>query len=813
MSNFGGKAQSLIFLREHGFPVPEFHVLPVASFREFRAKGGLPESVRKDLRESLGKKWAEWDGEPVAVRSSATCEDGETASFAGLFETYLGLTTLEEVEDAVLKCWASARTERVRTYCERQGVSFDAIEMAVVVQRMIEPDRAGVIFTLDPIEGDETRMLIEACHGRGEELVSGKVDPSRYRLPWSGLASPEVIDEKKGAELSQAVLERLRTLAKKVQRAKGRPQDIEFAVKDGEIYLLQARDITRIQFSKSIGEWTTADFRDGGVSSAVVSPMMWELYEKAFVTSLPKFLVDLGLISSGEARSTSWYRVFFGRPYWNLRAVKRAQAKLPGFVERNFDKDLAIPPAYEGEGLVTGFTLKSTLRALRALARMHKLFHVQLKANERLLAEFPAIESEIKSAPAAFSPEELLAKVGSVLALQTRVEADYFRTIYNASNAKLEFLASLKRARRLRPDLEYLHLISDLGTLQVTRSAFALDEIARACREDLAASEAVARLADSAEPVSVEDLPPSLRAPFRDYVRDFGHHSERELDLRVPRWNEDLRFCLRTLSGLVARASGHREEVLGLRKSESRQEAALVFEETYRRGLLMRLLWPQARRRLERVRRFLWMREEMRDLSTKTYGLIRQVMLEVAERRALSLAMTPDELRTKIFYLSPSDVVGWLRGEIAHAEIARKIATRIEYAECFARFKNPNEIGSAFRARAASKAIAGAKSFSGIGASSGTVRAKARVVRRIEDVGSLQKDEILVAPFTDPGWTPVFGLAAAVITETGGLLSHAALISREYGIPSVLGVAAATDLIQDGQEIEVDGASGTVTIL
>ncbi len=803
----GGKANSLIKLKEFGFPVPQFEIIPIEIFKAAESSSfkEMPEAYQSEF-----SKLADRFGDiPVAVRSSASKEDGSTNSFAGLFETYLDVKGKAAIEEAVLKCWRSTKTERTQKYCERNNLDVNELEMAVVVQEYIDPDFAGVLFTVNPISGNDQEMIIEACQGSGEKLVSGLITPSRFTLTKTEKNFVSERNDLLSINPEESILKDLQLTAMKIQAHYGCPQDIEFAVKNKKIYILQSRPITKIQFGKEMGEWTTSDFRDGGVSSAVVSPIMWSLYEKIFSTTLPDYFVKLKLIDSEAAKKITWYKVFYGRPYWNLRAVKDIQETLPGYNERNFDQDMALPINYEGDGVTTGFTLKGIIKALPVLGALHKEYDIQKTRSEELIKNFPELENHYQGLNLKTLSDEKLFDSFKVLVMKdfTYVESEYFQTIYNASNAKLEFSDELKSYKKIDPNLEFVNLIAELGELKVTGPAYFLTNLAKSWQEKNpdAISIVESILKKHAHYISLKDLEHEsfLHGEFSKFLKDYYFHSERELDLLVPRWGEDLRFSLETLHTLlrapVKNSPSHKVYEQEMKKLKA------AHQKSWRRFVPGQ--WAPVIKKLERIRYYLWLREEVRDRSTRMYYFIRLHLLELGERTNLN------EL---IFYLSYQEIISYIDRKISLEDLKTRANMTKLYAHGFKDFKNSNEIGFRFNNsswKAKSKTVDGKTSYFGIGCSAGVLQAKSCVIKDISEAGKLKAGEIMVVPFTDPGWTPLFSLAAGVVTETGGLLSHAALISREYGIPCVLNVNGATDQIRDQRMIEIDGNEGRVTEL
>jgi pyruvate,water dikinase len=691
--HIGGKGRRLIELQLAGFRVPDFLCSP-------------PDIARA----------VEVLGVPLAVRSSVCAEDGREVSFAGQFRSFLNLRTVGEVEVALQWCRESVSAPSVADYCRRSDVDPLSLRMAVIVQRMVQPELAGVAFTVNPTTGAE-EVVIEACEGLADELLAGR----RAALP---PAHPLL--RKHAPEIERT--------ARAIQRHFGAPQDIEFAIEGGRLYILQTRPITRINFAPGTGEWTNADFRDGGVSSGVCTPLMWSLYEFIWEAALKRFLRDIKLLD-GDFQAG---RMFFGRPYWNLGAVKQCLAKVPGFIEREFDRDLGVQATYDGNGIATPVTLGGVIRVLPTLLSIPAVWRKQDRFDQTFLAGgFDALTRKYEAIPADIDS----AFHGLIHEAYRVTESNYFRTIFCASLAKLAFTEAF-------PDADYPALVSALPAMR-----------------HLDPTRMLRRMAARGE----TDIAPLLER--------FAHRSRRELDISAPRWDEDRDWVAALLQRHSAAAG-----------SDPRP-----FYEAARAQALAKL--PRHKRRsfdakLDRLRHFLWLREEMRDLSSRMYHLIRRYLLAIAERRGLG------------------DDIFFMRFQEIMADDRSNLALHRERYEGFRNFKAPNEIGVRF----AFAAAPGSGALRGIAASRGTARGVARVARNIEESMRVETGAILVCPYTDPGWTPVLDRVAGVVTETGGLLSHAAVICREYGIPAVLGVPQATVRIGDGTRVVIHGGEGLVEL-
>jgi pyruvate,water dikinase len=632
----------------------------------------------------------------------------------------LNLDSLAEVEQAVAECRRSIESDNVVGYCRRHGIDPSALGMDVIVQRMIRPELAGVAFTVNPLTGAQ-QVVIEACAGLADELLAGQVEP---------LSSEHPLVRKYSGEIQRTALD--------VMRHFGAPQDVEFAVADGDVYVLQARHITRIHFAAEIGEWTTADFRDGGVSSRVCSPLMWSLYEMIWDHSLKGTLRELHLFGDDFQAA----RMFFGRPYWNVGAVKQCLSRLPGFVEREFDADLNVEIKYDGDGRRTPVTLGGVLRALPTVLAIRRFFRNQARAAGAYLSGgYEAIARRYE--PPARDVETSFRRL--VERDYFALECCYFRTIFAASLAKLDFKMSF-------PDADYASLMAGLPPMRHM-------EPVRALREMAARGE--------------RDVTPLL-GPF-------CHHYRMGLDVLAPRWDEDRAFVESLLDSAF--------DARGVDRADPRA----VYEQARAAALARLAFWRRRRfrRKLDRLRQFVWLREQMRDLSSRMYYLIRRHALAIARRRGLG---------DDVFFMTFREIF---------ADDRSSIAAGRDLYRSFRHFDAPNEIGARYAYGGAARA---GGALVGIGASPGTARGVARVAHSVQQAVSVEKGAIVVAPFIDPGWTPVFDRVAGVVAETGGLLSHAAVICREYGIPAVLGVPAATRRILDGQVVVVDGGQGRVAL-
>jgi phosphohistidine swiveling domain-containing protein len=777
----GRKAASLQALAKAGFAVPPGFSVPAAL-----ELPSLKEAEWSSLVEAIG-------GFPVAVRSSGQAEDLEGASFAGLYDTYLDVTAVPELLEKIVACRASARSERSQAYLrERAGGSEAEAAIPVFVQRMARSHVAGVAFTLDPVTGREDEAVVECCAGLGDRLVSGLVAPTRYSLR---LSDGEVLSEsvgEDGARLELPQRESLRRELLRVQAHFGRPQDVEWCFDEaGRLWILQSRPVTSVRWRTDVEEFTNADFRDGGVSARVCTPLMYSLYRDVMQPSMQKHFEDLRILPRGS-KPENWISIFYGRPYWNASAVKRALATIPGFDESKLDADLGIRKDYGAAGpLKSGWSARGIAKALPVLIAVGRCARERLSIAEAYGPGFLAAEKKLLEAPELRgSDEAFFGRFRELLDLHHRTESDYFLTIYNNANVQSDLkdlVAKIdKRTKASTAILDLLSGLGDVSHLEIQRGLLRLAALAR--REGFES--------------------PAWIAERERFLAQNGFHADAELDLACPRWSERPERVRELVQDMLA--TGAVDPEASLRKQTERFEKALSDVRSRLAGdKLARFLHAKGfEKSLRLARDYLSARERMREYSSRTYALVRAYALE-AGRRLLRLGVLA--AAEDVFFLDRREIYALAEGLARATELAAAVESRRLAYLGVRDFTPPNEIGAGLNQVAAAPAAEGA--LQGLGCSAGVVEAPVRVVERIEDAGSLQPGEILVTRFTDPGWTPVLGRAAGVVTEVGGLLSHAAVIGREYGIPAILNLPRATSLLKTGQRVRMDGSQGCVTVL
>ena len=730
----GMKAESLVALRQAGFNVPDGFVV-------------TPDEAGTVTADQLAAYID--DDTAYAVRSSGTNEDLVDLSFAGQYDTYLDVRGADDICRAVHDCARSLSNDRVTAYAERAGIDMSGARMAVVVQRMVDADTSGVAFSIDAVGGMDKEILIEAVPGLGEQLVSGAVTPHRYVYDWYASRmveqAPGLLSADEVAKLAQIVLD--------VQIFYGFPVDVEWAITGQTVHVLQARPITTISYRKIPDEWTTADFRDGGVSAAACKTLMASLYGLVFTPSFIDSVKTLKLFP--KDKDMSFYEVFFARPYWSLTVEKACFAKLPGYVERELDEDMGVVPTYEGDGQVTRTTVRTLWNGLNSmLAISRHIRTMEEKAESRrndLLRRFKDIDRLDLTGTSA---DELLdIWVRYIRDDYFTSECTYFSYIFATMILSTLVKDTLKKRD---PDVSMMDLMTGLEDLSHMRPIYEMWDMSR-------------------RGYSEDD--------FADFIERYKHHSLHELDVSFPNWDETPDVVRAMIDEFATLDDSHDPRALGVQQ---------------RQKYLDRLahLPTKLHKDVEQLRRFLWWREEFRDVSSISYYLARKLTLALGRAWADEgvLADTDD-----IFFLSVDEI---------EAKATHLVDRNRRYFTSFVNFDNPNELGN--RHVMHQTHPDGTHIVKGVACAGQSVTAVARVVKDIHDADRVAPGEILVTTCTDPAWTAIFSRIGGVVTETGGMLSHAAVVSREYGLACILMAKGATGVIHDGDVITMNCETGEI---
>ncbi|MFF4948344.1 rifamycin-inactivating phosphotransferase [Streptomyces chattanoogensis] len=763
-----------------------------------------------------------------AVRSSATAEDLPTASFAGQQDTYLNVMGPTAILQHISRCWASLFTERAVTYRQRNGIDHRTVHMAVVVQQMVFPQAAGILFTADPVTGNRKVATVDAGFGLGEALVSGLVNPDVFKvrdgevvaktiaakqravhaLPTGGTQEVAIdAQRQERPALTDAQAIRLVQLGRRIEAHFGRPQDIEWCLVDEGFRIVQSRPITTLFPVPALvpvsetGAQENHVYVSVGHQQMMTDPMkplglsMWQLTAMVPMHEAGgRLFVDVTRRLASPASRAGL-----------LDLMGRGDPLVRDALETVLDRDdfvPSLPDAAPGKPQAGGPP------AGGAPAPIETDPALVTELIERSQASIAALERDIrtKSGPALFDflleafeeHKRVLSDPLSIQAIMAGMEATWWLndklqewlgeknvadtlTLSAPDNVTSEMgLALLDVADVIRPQSEVVAFLQGVG---VEDEGF-LDELTK--------------LAGGTE----------ARDAIAAYLDRYGMRCVGEIDITRPRWRERPS----TLVPVILDNVRNFEPGAAERRFEEGRQKALAKEQ----DVLSRLRAlpdgdrkaDEAKRMIDRVRTFIGYREYPKYGIVSRYFVYKQALLKEAER-LVQAGVLPE--KEDIFYLTFEELHDVVR---SHQVDDQLIQQRKEAFRSYQALTPPRVLTSDGEAvtGAYRRDDVPAGALIGLPVSAGTVEGRARVILDIAEA-DLEAGDILVTPFTDPSWSPLFVGIAGLVTEVGGLMTHGAVIAREYGLPAVVGLEQATRLIRDGQRIRVHGTDGYVEIL
>ncbi|HEY6959973.1 MAG TPA: PEP/pyruvate-binding domain-containing protein [Candidatus Limnocylindria bacterium] len=791
----GGKGANLGELMRAGFAVPDGFIVTTDAYRLAAAQldpsdpaaiaqrlrsDPVPDAVATAVRDAYRAL-----GGMVAVRSSATAEDLPEASFAGQQDTFLGVQGEDAVVDALRRCWASLWNGRAISYRSTHGVSTSGLALAVVVQRLVRARSAGVLFTADPLTGRRRRAVVDAVRGLGERLVSGAANPDHFVVD---AQSGEIL-ERHGDAIDDARLSELAGTGARIEEHFGRPQDIEWAVDAERLWIVQSRDITTLYPLPDGLPDPDADLRvflSANVAQGVFQPLTpmglqtFRLIGSAFATAVgkPPADVDAGTSILRDSGMRLWIDL---TPLMRNSAVREMPARAMSVMEARSEgvfRALLADPRLAARGGSRPRTALTILGVLRRVGVISTIARAALRpdaARERLYRDLRIVD-EADPGPTATALERVAAFERLVLTVPPRLFPRLVAPLvvglfsYNAAGRLLRSVATQDEMRTVLRGLPYN---------PTTEMDLALWSIAQRTRGDPAAEER------------------ALGA----FLERYGHRAVAEIDLGLPRWADDPSYLRSALAGYRrlddAALAPDAQFARGAREAEAMIAA-----------LLSRVRGPRrvvARALLHRVRALAGLREMPKFQIIRLFGRVRGILAPVGDELAAAGRIARGD---DLWFLTLPEMRRGLGGEDLRAVV---VSRRAEYVREMRRRHVPRILLSDGTDAEAAYAPPAVGAIRGTPASPGVATGVARVLRSPGD-GQLEPGEILVAPATDPGWTPLFLTAGALVMEMGGMMSHGAVVAREYGIPAVVGVPGATDRIATGQRITVDGSAGTVSL-
>lgn len=790
----------------------------------------MPETIRDDILDAWqagGSQFA------YAVRSSATAEDLPGASFAGQQETFLNIRGAEQLLEAVRNCWSSLFTERAVVYRSQNHFGHRRVQLAVIVQQMVFSEISGIMFTADPVSGNRRVTSIDSSFGLGEALVSGLVSADLYQvkdeqiirkqvskknllvkaLPEGGTERAAVIEQNAlASSLSDQQVLQLAGLGRRIEAHFGNPQDIEWAIAGGQIFILQSRPITTLYPQPHIEDsqlHLLVSFGHVQMMTEAMKPLGISVirsllpFGKTTPNGETRYALEAGNRLYADITPLLRYPQICQRIPNILMAIDESAGRsLAAFLEKDEFRE-ALLPEQKISWPVLRVILPYVFRvASRIICRNNS--HTIEKMNS--LIEDTVQEYRVQLASATGAARITL--IQELLSNAIRGFVPWLVTSLPPAIGTYFLIGDL--SQKWLGDQYQLGSISKSPTGNVTTEmGLQIGDLADSIRDypQVIAYLKTARDEDFFTGLEQVGGGKDVLPAFREFFARYGMRGTGEIDITRLRWNETPTQMIPILMMNVEQnhpGQARREFEKG--QAEAEAAASLLVERLRHKpwGFFKAMIM----RRLIKVHRSLiGVREHPKYFMVQSFWLIKQAILEEADQLVKNGVLGNKE---DLYWFSLPEV----KDIVARQQVdPGLIAERREAYQLNQQLSPPRMMtseGEIIREIAAKDLPPGA--LAGSPVSAGVVQGRARIILHLEEA-EMERGDILVAPYTDPSWTPLFTLAAGVVTEVGGLMTHGAVVAREYGIPAVVGVNDATRLIKDGQTILIDGSQGFVKLL
>lgn len=854
----GGKGWNLARLHYYGFKIPKGGVIParlycdildsesirnligqisalpthellatpmLAKLRTAILATPLSETFKQSLSKFLAQQLLV--GTPVSVRSSATQEDSTTASFAGIHDTALNVIGQDEIEQGVLHCFASLWSARAITYRRKMKIDDVHIACAVVITEMVRAKSAGVAFSCDPVSGQREVITINANFGLGESVVSGNVEPDQYRLnrfskniidkhigqkqqscqPKQGGGTEWVnVNNRQVACLVDSQIHELARLCDRVFHALGlgeSHQDVEWAFDGNDFVLLQARPVTALprvtcaEISNQPEIWSNGNFRDAApmVMSRLISEFSDHYINDILHRNFDGFYpIDPAL---------RFARQFQGRFYCNVTLMQWLWFDSVGFPPDKMNISMGgHQPLIQIDEVYKKGLGRKMRRLWRGLKFFRMLGHYRKQADTIINAETEFAEYYRQLDYHALSDQELV----DTLQLLENHLTDYNRAfimLTSQSGALFMLIQTLEKYLGERAYALANTLMAGRANITSANHGYQLQSLAQQLKNDPQAlhfingSEFHPREWQAQLP---EHSP--FKMAFANYIAQYGHRAVYEIDLSRPRWREGPGYLFDCIKGYLKLPEIKSNAAVRKQESENAWREIRQYVPFYLQGYIRTQVATAAHG------------SELKELSKSTFIRLMEPMRQAFVEMGLRLVQHKVfESADDIFHCAICEIVAVLQHEWDGNGLKLLIAERKAIKSAQEQLPPPDIIIDDSPQHVVSQPADGATGLRGLGVGKGVAIGTARLISTPEEGHRLQRGDILVAPSTDPAWTPLFLNASAIVMETGGYLSHGSIVAREYGIPAVVNIPGIFSVINDGDSLKVNGNQGIVEVM
>lgn len=848
VSSVGGKGLNLYRLSELGLNVPDFIVLDQKNLidiipPEIRYANAYPEILAaieayifpEDFLSEIGKHFEHSKDKVYAVRSSAIQEDGKQFSFAGQFETHL-YVQWDDLLKFIKNVWKSNFTQRVSAYLNTNQLN-PQFGIAVVIQEMIDPDVSGVAFGINPNTGAEDSKIICSVYGVGEGLVSGELNADTFNLNGQMITSNLVKKERKAVRASSGEIEftsvpavdqniaslnseqlllianQLDTLEKNL----GGPQDIEFAIKDGIIYLLQTRPITAInQTTQTVSGNNRIIWDNSNIVESypgVTTPLTFSYIKTAYESVYRQLALLMGAskktVAENEIVFANMLGLINGRVYYNLLSWYKVLALFPGYsLNAQFMENMmGVKERFELENDTTTSKWNALYRTSIMLFRIVGHTFTIKKTSRIFLEDVNAALDRLKAmdldAMTAYELKTAWLAIDAELTPKWKAPVinDSFAMIYfgrlqkmiekygisDNTNLQNDLLCGSKDIISVEPIHRSIELATTIGEDKELKKMFLENEVKEIWRQ-------------------LNEHP--FKKEIQKYINKFGDRCVGELKLETVSFKQDPTLFLNTLKAFVKQDVTTKSTASTI-DQDLRNAAEAEVKKSLKNKPFKRYKFNRG---LKKTRYFVSNRENLRYERTRVFGITREIFTAIGKRFETHKVISNHR---DIFYLTKEEIFAFIDGTsvmkdlMAHIEIRKKEFEAYQKqdppADRIITYETVNFANDFYNAQEVDLDA----DLKGLGCCPGIVKAKVRLVKHPDEVESLDGD-ILVTSSTDPGWVTLFPTASAIIVERGSLLSHSAIVSREMGIPCIVGVTGLLKQLKTGDIVEMNGSTGTI---
>ncbi|QQE80033.1 phosphoenolpyruvate synthase [Alicyclobacillus sp. SO9] len=782
--------------------------------RQIIMKLDVPSDVAAAVSHYLSKRG---DNHAYAVRSSATAEDLPHASFAGQHDSYLNIIGLDDILLHIRKCWASLYTDRAVIYRIQNGFDHSKVSLAVVVQKMVLPSASGIVFTADPVTSNRKLLSIDASFGLGEALVSGKVSPDCYKVQDENIKDKRIATKKLGiygqrgggTETRQIDFNRQNTqtltdqeilqlahISRTIERHFGCPQDIEWCLFKNTFYVVQSRPITTLYPIPDANDDENHVYISVGHQQMMTAP-------------IKPLGLSFFLLTTNAPMRKAGGRLFVDVTH-HLASSVRSKILLDTFEQSDPLIRDALETITQREGFIksqpSDTTTPEASSTANRLAQIHSDETVVLDLIQQNQASINQLKQDIRT------------KSGPALLDFIREDIKELKRVLFDPQSSRVFMAAIHASSWVNKHInEWLGEKNAVDTLSrsvpnniTSDMGLALLDLADAIRPY---AEVVDYLQQVKEDTFLDNLVQFVggresRDAIYAFLTKYGMRCDGEIDITRTRWSENPVALVPIILNNIKNFESHASNRIF---DQGRQKALKKEQELLER--LQRLPGGQqkmkdTKRAIHLIRNFIGYREYPKYGMVSRYFVYKQALLGEAERLVKAGVIVAKE---DIYYLTFEELDEVVR---THKLDYHIIDRQKDAYEVYERLTPPRVMtsdGEIIRGLYKRENVP-PKAIAGLPVSSGVVEGRARVILNMEDA-HLEEGDILVTAFTDPGWTPLFVSSRGLITEVGGIMTHGAVIAREYGLPAVVGVENATKRIQDGQKIRLNGTEGYIDLL